>query len=210
MVSSHDKEGCPMTTHDTQRSKSVGIRSQLSHPIIDSDGHIAEFEPVWFDYMREVGGSHVAERFKNAPDVPFFFQWYRLSWQERRARRIPRPHWWVHPTKNTLDRATSSLPKLMHERLDETGLDFTIIYPSIGMAAMHTSDEELRRVTCRALNTYHADIFREYADRMTPVAVIPMYTPQEAIEELEHVVKELKFKAVLMAAQVRRPIKAVP
>ena len=101
------------------------------------------------------------------------------------------------------------MPKLLHERLDEMGLDYSIIYPSIGMAALHTSDEELRRVAVRALNTYHADIFREYADRMTPVAVIPMYTPQEAIEELEYVVKELKFKAILMAAQVRRPIKAL-
>jgi predicted TIM-barrel fold metal-dependent hydrolase len=194
------------TAHTT---KSAAIRAKLPHPIIDSDGHTAEFEPALFDYMRKIAGNNVVERFKNAPDVPFRFQWYKLSPQERRDRRALRAHWWVHPTKNTLDRAASSLPKLLHERLDEMGLDFSIIYPSIGLAALHTSDEELRRVTCRALNTYHADIFREYADRMTPVAVIPMYTPQEAIEELEYVVKELKFKAILMAAQVRRPIKAV-
>lgn len=192
-----------------QTTKSAAIRAKLSHPIIDSDGHTAEFEPALFDYMQNIAGAKIVERFKNAPDVPFRFQWYQLSPQERRDRRALRAHWWVHPTKNTLDRAASSLPKLLHERLDEMGLDFSIIYPSIGMAALHTSDEELRRVAVRALNTYHADIFREYADRMTPVAVIPMYTPQEAIEELEYVVKELKFKAILMAAQVRRPIKAV-
>jgi predicted TIM-barrel fold metal-dependent hydrolase len=191
-----------------QTTKSAAIRAQLSHPIIDSDGHTAEFEPALFDYMKAVGGSKIVERFKAAPDVPFRFQWYTLSPEERRERRALRPHWWVHPTKNTLDRAASSLPKLLHERLDEMGLDYTIIYPSIGMASLHTSDEEMRRVVCRALNTYHADIFRECADRMTPVAVIPMYTPQEAIEELDHVVKTLGFKAILMAAQVRRPIKA--
>jgi hypothetical protein len=74
---------------------------------------------------------------------------------------------------------------------------------------MHMGDEELRRAACRALNKYHADIFRECADRMTPVAVIPMHTPQEAVEELEYVVKELGLKAVLMAALVRRPVAAV-
>ena len=190
-------------------TKSAAIRAKLSHPIIDSDGHTAEFEPALFDYMRNIAGNNVVERFKTAPDVPFRFQWYKLSPQERRDRRALRAHWWVHPTKNTLDRAASSLPKLLHSRLDEMGLDYTIIYPSIGMAALHASDEEMRRVTCRALNTYHADIFREYADRMTPVAVIPMYTPQEAIEELEYVVNTLGFKAILMAAQVRRPIKAM-
>lgn len=192
-----------------QATKSAAVRAKLPHPIIDSDGHTAEFEPALFDYMRNIAGSNIVERFKTAPDVPFRFQWYKLSPQERRDRRALRAHWWVHPTKNTLDRAASSLPHLLHARLDEMGLDYTIIYPSIGMAALHTSDEELRRVTCRALNTYHADIFREYADRMTPVAVIPMYTPQEAIEELEHAVNTLGFKAILMAAQVRRPIKAI-
>lgn len=193
----------------TQRSKSAALRARLTHPIIDSDGHTAEFEPALFDYMRAVGGSKIVERFKTAPDVPFSFQWYRLSWEERRARRTPRPHWWVHPTQNTLDRATSSLPKLLHKRLDEMGLDFTIIYPSISMAALHTGDEELRRVVCRALNKFHAEIFGEYADRMTPVAVIPMHTPQEAIEELEYAVQGLGLKTVLLAAYVRRPIAAV-
>lgn len=197
-----------MKAHESQHSRSAAIRSKLTHPIIDSDGHIAEFEPVWFDYMREVGGSDFSERFKKAPDVPFFFQWYQMSWQERRDRRMPRPHWWVHPTKNTLDRATSSLPKLMRERLDETGLDFSIMYPSMGMAALHMSDEEVRRVVCRAYNKYQSDMFRECSDRMTPVAVIPMYTPQEAIEELEYAIGVLGMKVPLLAAHVRRPIKA--
>lgn len=198
-----------MKETDTRRSRSAAVRARLNHPIIDADGHTAEFEPALFDYLRAVGGSKAVERFKTAPDVPFSFQWYRLSPEERRARRAFRPHWWVHPTKNTLDRATSSLPKLLHERLDEMGLDFSIIYPSIGMAALHNGDEELRRVACRALNTFHADIFRDYADRMTPVAVIPMHTPQEAIEELEHAVKVLGMKVPLLAAYARRPIAAL-
>src|ERR671925_462063 len=140
---------------DTRPSKSAAVRARLNHPIIDSDGHAAEFEPAVFDYMKNLGGSQIVERFKAAPDIPFAPSWYRLSWQERRERRVPRAQWWVHPTKNTLDRATSSLPKLLHKRLDEMGLDFTVVYPSMGLAALHTGDEELRRVACRAFNTYH-------------------------------------------------------
>ena len=92
-------------------TKSAAIRAKLNHPIIDSDGHTAEFEPALFDYFRDIGGSQTIERFKKAPDVPFHFGWYELSREERRNLRAPRPHWWVHPTKNTLDRATSALPK---------------------------------------------------------------------------------------------------
>jgi predicted TIM-barrel fold metal-dependent hydrolase len=197
-----------MKATPTKQSRSAEVRDRLPHPIVDSDGHTAEFEPALFDYLKDIGGSQAIDRFKAAPDVPFAFQWYRLSAEERHTWRVPRPHWWVHPTKNTLDRATSSLPKLLHKRLDEMGLDFSIIYPSLGMAALHMGDEELRRTACRAFNTYHANIFRDYADRLTPVAMIPMYTPQEAIEELEYAVKELGLKVPLLAAHVRRPVKA--
>src|SRR3984957_13241120 len=104
-------------------SRSAAIRARLNHPIIDSDGHVAEFEPAFFGYLRNVAGSGAVDRLKSLPDSPWHFRWYRLTPEERRQQRIPRPHWWVHPTRNTLDRATSSLPRLLHKRLDEMGLD---------------------------------------------------------------------------------------
>ncbi len=57
-------------------------------------------------------------------------------------------------------------------------------------------DEERRRIGCRALNTLQADMYAEYADRICPVAVIPMMTPQEAIDELEHAILRLRQNAV--------------
>ena len=94
-----------------------------------------------------------------------------LSQEERHERRSLRYPWWTLPTKNTLDRATATLPRLLHERMDEIGLDFTILYPTDGLFYPHSGDEELRRASCRALNMFHADIFRPHADRMTPAAV---------------------------------------
>jgi predicted TIM-barrel fold metal-dependent hydrolase len=188
-----------------QLSRSAQIRARLNHPIIDSDGHMAEFEPEFFDYLRNVGGESTVNGLKSLPDSPLAFRWYRLSEAERRAQRQPRPHWWVHPTENTLDRATSSLPKLLYRRLDEMGIDFTIVYPSLGLFLLHLGDDELRGAACRALNNLNAEIFREYSDRITPVAVIPMHTPEEAVEELRHAV-QIGLKAVVMAAWVRRPI----
>jgi predicted TIM-barrel fold metal-dependent hydrolase len=190
------------------RSKSAAIRARLNHPIIDSDGHLAEFEPAFFDSLKNVAGAKAVDRLK-AMDSPISFRWYRMTQQEIRDNRALRPHWWVHPAGNTLDRATSSLPRLLHQRLDEMGLDFTIIYPSLGMFMLHLGDDELRTAACRAYNNLHAEIFREYRDRMTPVAVIPMHSPQEAIAELEHAVGMLGLKAILMPSFVRRPIAAV-
>ncbi|MDO8434287.1 MAG: amidohydrolase family protein [Candidatus Binatus sp.] len=196
-------------------SKSAAVHAKLGHPVIDSDGHTVEFEPAVMEYLAKVGGSRMVEHYKthwsagmNA-GLGALFGSSRLSPEQRVAQRATRSPWWGLPTKNTLDRATSTLPKLLHERLDEIGLDVTVLYPSLGLAAPHIDDEEVRKAACRAFNMFHADIFREYADRMIPVAVIPMHTPQEATEELEFAVKQLGFKAVMLAGHVIRPIPEV-
>jgi hypothetical protein len=41
------------------------------------------------------------------------------------------------------------------------------------------------------------------------VAVIPMMTPEEAIEELDYAVQQLGFKTALLASFVRRPVASV-
>ena len=43
-------------------------------------------------------------------------------------------------------------------------------------------------------------------DRIEPVATIPMFTPDEAVAELDHAVRELGAKAVMMTGTVPRPI----
>jgi predicted TIM-barrel fold metal-dependent hydrolase len=194
-----------MSNSKQHTTRSAEIRERVGHPIIDSDGHVVEFEPALLDYIRDAGGSAMLERYKTAPDTAFYFRWNHATRDERHEFRLPRPVWWPYPTKNTYDRATAALPKLLYQRLDEMGLDFTVLNPSQGLFASHIGDDELRRVTCRAFNNYHADIFREFADRITPAACVPMHTPAEAIEELEHVAK-LGLKVVMMAGFVRRPI----
>ncbi len=194
----------------TGHSTSAAVRARLSHPVIDSDGHMIEFEPGFLDYLTKVGGRAMVDLYqstaRNTGSWGKLFDWYRLSPEERRAQHATRSPWWALPTKNTLDRATAVLPKLLHERMDDMGLDFTVLYPSLGLAFPHIENTELRQATCRAFNWYCADYFRDYADRMTPAACIPMHTPQEAIAELEHVSNGLGLKAIIMAGHVPRAI----
>ena len=194
-------------------SKSAEVRAKLNHPVIDSDGHMIEFEPGFLDYLKREGGGSMVKRFlspeRNTGGWGRLFRWYSLSQQERLDQRVTRSPWWALPTKNTLDRATAILPQLLSERMGAIGLDFTVLYPSMGLMFPHIDGDELRRATCRALNTFHADYFEEYSSQMTPAAAIPMHTPQEAIEELEYVVNELGIKAVMMAGHVQRPIPVV-
>jgi predicted TIM-barrel fold metal-dependent hydrolase len=195
----------------SEPSPSSIVRSRLSHPVIDSDGHFLESVPSFLDYLRAEAGASVAARFHQAWSNSHIanLTWYELSPAQRRDRRAVRAPWWALPTRNTLDRATAMFPKLMYERLDEMGLDFSVLYPGLGLAAPALDDEEVRGASCRALNNLYADLFREFSRRLTPVAVIPMHTPEEAIAELEHAVKNLGLKAIVMASYVKRPIKEV-
>jgi hypothetical protein len=68
------------------------------------------------------------------------------------------------------------------------------------------ADDTDRRATCRAFNIYSAETFAPFADRMTPAAVIPMHTPEEAIAELDHAVGQLGLKAVMCGSLMSRPL----
>src|SRR5262249_17832445 len=85
-------------------------------------------------------------------------------------------------------------------------IDYCVLYPSLGLRIPHLEDAEARRAGCRALNSYLAEIYGAYPDRMTPAAVIPMHTPEEAIAELGYAVQTLGLKAAMIAGFVRRPI----
>ena len=45
------------------------IRSHLDHPVIDGDGHWVEFDPVFSERMRKVGGDRAADGFRRTVDA---------------------------------------------------------------------------------------------------------------------------------------------
>src|SRR6266849_1268887 len=184
-----------------------GLHARLHHPIIDADGHWLEFGPTVREQLRKIAGDRAVEGFSLFGSQ--VGKELAMSVAERRAQRIAQQAFWALPTKNTRDRATAMMPRLLYERMEELGLDFTVLYPTAGLGLPRIEDAELRRITCRAFNIFSADYFRAFSDRMTPAAVIPIHTPEEAIEELEYAVKQLGLKVVMMGSLIRRPIPAV-
>jgi predicted TIM-barrel fold metal-dependent hydrolase len=168
------------------------IRAKLDHPVIDGDGHIAESQFAVVDFLEQAAGKEVARK-------------CLASWPGGGPHgKTVKGFWWGMPSgAHTSDRALAMLPRYMRSRMDELGMDFAHCYTSMGLAMVYLVDEEVRRASCRALNLMYADMFRSTGDRLRPVAVIPMYTPQEGIEELEFAVKELGFKAVMIGTEIR-------
>jgi predicted TIM-barrel fold metal-dependent hydrolase len=208
-----------IATHVT----AAAIRERLDHPVIDADGHLVEYVPALRSYLREEGvelqleSPFIPARFPALPGDPeddrsatgWWAAWYEMSDAERRRLRRYRPGWRGVVTRDTYDTATVMLPGLLYERMDELGLDFSVVYPSLGLRFFEFEDEDTRRGACRALNRFNRDMFDGLRDRLEPVAAVPMHTPEEALEELEHAVVTLGFKAVLIPSFVKRPIPAV-
>jgi predicted TIM-barrel fold metal-dependent hydrolase len=187
------------------------IRERLDHPVIDSDGHLMELQPVAMEYIAQAAGADVAKRIvEQQRSTSLSGEWYGLSLAERMSRWVRRPTFWFEPLRNHgLDLATATFPDLLARRLDQIGIDFAVLYPTMGINVQGYADEEIRRASCRGLNDYYADHWMGHPDRMTPTAVIPMHSPEEAIEELDYAVSQRGFKAVVLPSYVKRPIKAV-
>jgi predicted TIM-barrel fold metal-dependent hydrolase len=183
------------------------IRARLDHPVIDADGHWLEFGPVVSEQLRRLGGDQAADGFLSIGRG--VREALSMSVAERRRRRLPQEAFWSSPAKNTRDRATAMLPRLLYERLAELGIDFAVLYPTVGLRVPRIADDAARRATCRAFNILTADYFRDLADRITPAAVIPVHTPEEAIAELEYCTRQLGFKVAMFGSLVPRPVPAI-
>lgn len=169
------------------------VRARLDHPVIDADAHVLECEFAIHDFLAQVGGTDMVEKSRSR---------MRASPYKFNTRTI----WWGTPSgKHTGDRAMAMLPRLFKARMADAGIDYAHCYTTNGIPGLYIQDDELRQATCRALNTMYADMFSGVRDCVSPVAVIPTFTPQEALVELEHAVVTLGHKAIMIGTEIRRP-----
>jgi predicted TIM-barrel fold metal-dependent hydrolase len=191
-------------TAGTQERTPAEVRAGLDHPVIDADGHWIEHIGVLREALGKIGGDAAAvgaSAFHNG-----LIRSHSKTIDERRAEGLPQEGFWGLPTRNTRDRASAMIPQFLYERLDELGHDFSVMYPTMGLTYPSIDDEEMRVATCNAFNIYSAERFAAFVDRMTPAAIIPMHTPEEAIAELDHAVGELGMKVVMLGSLARRRI----
>jgi hypothetical protein len=123
------------------------IRKRIGHPVIDADGHWLEFGPSINDYLKDVAGQEAVDSCRRRSR--YVQKSLSMTPDERAQTRRAQQAFWGVPAKNTLDRATAMLPRLLYDRLDEFGFDFTVLYPTAGLAVGYVSEDEIRRASCR-------------------------------------------------------------
>ena len=188
------------------------MRKELGHPVLDNDGHFCEIPEQIAEYVEQVSGPAVADRYLKWINQFFLAQvgkGYPKTLKERVDTWSGASSFWGY-TVNSYDRATAFFPRLYAERMAELGFDYCVAYPSIGLFSNRIEgDDELRVAACRATNLFSREMFKEVEGSMTPVAIIPMHTPQEALDELEFTVRNNKTKAVVLTSGSRRDIQKI-
>jgi len=180
------------------------VRAEVGHPIIDADGHMLELLDATHPHLREALGSARFEAWLARGSITKLSQRPRTT-DERRRTRTPQGAWWGTQTVNVRDRATATLPALLHERMEEIGLDFAVLYPTNTLLTPAEEDPELRAGLCAGFNAYYADVYGPFSDRLAPAGMIPMHTPGEAIAELEHC-HRIGIKVVAFPEGLLRPL----
>jgi predicted TIM-barrel fold metal-dependent hydrolase len=162
------------------------------------------------DHLDALGGASLVDRFLSSSLVAEYKgRTLHTTLDDRRDTWRPLRSWWHQPAANTLDRVTAMVPQLLYQRLDELGLDVAIVYGSESNYLLQEGDEDLRRLGCRAYNSMNAELFGPYRDRLIPTAIIPMQTPDEAIDELDFAIGVLGLHAVQLPALVHRRVAAI-
>ena len=118
--------------------------------MIDIDGHMVEFFPALAGDLIEEGVALDGESMARRAPGTFgpVVDWYALTPAERAERRVARGPWGNGGMEQAVDLATALFPGLLYERLDELGIDVSVVYPSFGLAlpALRRRARPARRV----------------------------------------------------------------
>ena len=136
--------------------------------------------------------------------------WHALTPEERAERRVAaRPVVERRPQHDDRPRHRAVPPTCSTSGSTSSGIDFSVVYPSLGLVFLHTSTTSATAAARAARST--ASTPRRsppFADRLIPVAAIPMHTPDEAVAELEYAVRRSASRRCCAPGYVQRPIAA--
>src|SRR5204862_367086 len=109
----------------------------------------------------------VAQRIPELDQLPF-----RSVKQNRRSTGNPTPDGWI-------------------KFLDKTGISWTVLYPTAGLAVGRIMAEDWAVIACRAYNNWLYERFLNRSPRLKGVALIPFQNVDLGIAELRRAVGEL-------------------
>ena len=148
--------------------------------IIDADGHIYEDEAGIFEHM-DPAYRKMSERPGNLfPPLDHLHSAKAMQIPPHRDKR-PRvgPDGWLH-------------------FLDAIGIEWTVLYPTRGLASGKIVSLDYAVATCRAYNDWLYQTYVKFNPRFRGMAILPLQDPEEAVKELRRAVTKLKMMGAML------------
>jgi hypothetical protein len=89
-------------------------------------------------------------------------------------------------------------PKEWGEFLEDTGIDYTVVYPTSGLAMGRVTNEDLAIAATRAYNNWLHEKFTAGNPRIKGMALIPVQDVPAAVDELHRAVTELGMVGAML------------
>ena len=183
------------------------------HPVVDADSHKCENPAVFFDYIAEPYRSRLQLVRDRYGEQRFSIRDRHPRTRELFERVFLQPDGYGKGTYRPYHEETTIgglFNRIRIEHMDREGIDHQVIYGSIPLAFNALLDPELVVALCRAYNDYIHDDVAPYADRLHPVAFLPLVDPDEALREMRRCVLELGMPAVCLPPNLPAPHPGAP
>ena len=175
-----------------------------SYQVVDSDAHVLEPGDLWLQYMdgkfrdrapvvTTLAGGKEVFRVEPGYEVPVgtIFDDTKASFGGvgMRDGKMPKGNSYYDGRPGGFD------PHQRIPDMDAEGIEAAFLYPSLGLLVGAISDPALATSACIAYNRWLADYCAKYPERLFGIAIIPMQSPQAAVDEMRRVRRESGFRA---------------
>lgn len=151
--------------------------------VIDADGHVVESDREIYEYLEAPYAGH--EHVLAFPFFPTLDGWQRGAVLTRIG---------VHQRAWRVD------AKTWIEVLDRNGYEWTVLYPTAGLAYGLIPDPDWAVPLARAYNNWITHRYTRVDARLRAMALVPLQDPAEAVKELRRAVTELGMAGAVLPA----------
>ena len=156
------------------------MSASLGTRIIDGDGHIMEDNAAIIAHMEGAYREIAGRKGICFPPLDHLHAGRAVETPPQRDQRPPvGPKGWL-------------------EFLDDVGIDWTVMYPTLALSYGKIVSRDYAVAICKAYNDWMTDTYIKFNSRFKGMAIIPMQDPEEAAKELRRAVTELGMLGAMM------------
>ena len=143
-------------------------------PLVSADAHVEEPHDLWFENLPESMREAAPRRIRHKGDG---------GW-ELIVNGVPLR---ASSSKDEEDRIRAVRPEARFEMMKTDGISGECVFPTIGLYTWGLEDPGVGEACCRVYNDWVYDLLESKSPRFRCAGIIPMWSPEAAVREVERI-----------------------